>query len=542
MGAAREPDDVARSMARIEDEAARMGVLVEDLLTLARLDQVPDVPHVEVDLARIARDARRRRAGDRARPRDRAARVDAPAARRRRPAPAAPGARQPAAQRARPHAGGHADRGDGPARRAAASRVEVRDHGPGLPTDAPEALFERFWRAEGGRERGRAGAGLGLAIVAGDRRRPRRAGARRRTPPGGGAAFVVELPAAARSQRLSGGSDRAPTSRADAGGMTNRSSSALPTAAAGGAPCAMPASLLAPRAASAAPSGGRHRSTSSCRSSTSRPRWSAASAGCTTSSARSCRSRWRIVIADNASTDATPRVAARLAPRRCPASRCCGWSARAAAARCGRPGRRATRASSATWTSTSRRTCARCCRSSRRCCRATATWPSAPAWPTAPASSAAPSASSSRAPTTGCCTPRCAPASPTPSAASRPCARDALDGLLRRRARRRLVLRHRAAGARPAARAAHPRGPGGLGGRPRLARGHRPHGARRPARRRAAAGVRPGRALRRRRRASPRSPTRCSSSLLRGPLGAGGRQRRRAGRDRGRPTPRPTGA
>jgi two-component system, OmpR family, sensor kinase len=45
-------------------------------------------------------------------------------------------------------------------------RLVVRDHGPGLPTDDADELFERFWRAEGGRERGRAGAGLGLAIVA----------------------------------------------------------------------------------------------------------------------------------------------------------------------------------------------------------------------------------------------------------------------------------------------------------------------------------------------------------------------------------------
>ena len=81
----------------------------------------------------------------------------------------------------------------------------------------------------------------------------------------------------------------------------------------------------------------------------------------------------------------------------------------------------------------------------------------------------------------------------------------------RRRARQRLVLRHRAARARPAARAADPRGAGRLGRRPRLARGDRAHGGRRPARRRAADGRRAGRALHGRRRALARSPTRCSS-------------------------------
>ena len=44
MGAAREPEDVAKAMRRIEDEAARMGVLVEDLLMLARLDEIADAP------------------------------------------------------------------------------------------------------------------------------------------------------------------------------------------------------------------------------------------------------------------------------------------------------------------------------------------------------------------------------------------------------------------------------------------------------------------------------------------------------------------
>ena len=57
MGAARSDEDVAKSMRRIEDEAARMGVLVEDLLTLARLDEVRAAPHGPVDLAALARDA-----------------------------------------------------------------------------------------------------------------------------------------------------------------------------------------------------------------------------------------------------------------------------------------------------------------------------------------------------------------------------------------------------------------------------------------------------------------------------------------------------
>jgi two-component system OmpR family sensor kinase len=74
-------------------------------------------------------------------------------------------------------------------------RLEVRDHGPGLPSDDPQALFERFWRAEGGRERGKAGAGLGLAIVAAivDAHGGEVAAA---NAPGGGAVFAVQLPPA----------------------------------------------------------------------------------------------------------------------------------------------------------------------------------------------------------------------------------------------------------------------------------------------------------------------------------------------------------
>ncbi|GAB2835080.1 sensor histidine kinase [Microbacterium insulae] len=57
MGAIRGDDDVAQSMERIEKEAIRMGVLVEDLLALARLDERRDVVIAPVDLRPVARDA-----------------------------------------------------------------------------------------------------------------------------------------------------------------------------------------------------------------------------------------------------------------------------------------------------------------------------------------------------------------------------------------------------------------------------------------------------------------------------------------------------
>src|SRR5206468_11119964 len=57
IGAARSPADTGKAMRRIEDEAQRMGALVEDLLTLARVDEVPDAPRAPLDLAQLARDA-----------------------------------------------------------------------------------------------------------------------------------------------------------------------------------------------------------------------------------------------------------------------------------------------------------------------------------------------------------------------------------------------------------------------------------------------------------------------------------------------------
>ena len=56
-GAAPKPADVARVMRRVEDSAAQMGVLVDDLLLLARLDQQRPLERAPVDIVALAADA-----------------------------------------------------------------------------------------------------------------------------------------------------------------------------------------------------------------------------------------------------------------------------------------------------------------------------------------------------------------------------------------------------------------------------------------------------------------------------------------------------
>jgi len=75
MGATQDHGGTETAMRRIEEESKRMGVLVEDLLTLARLDETPELTRSPVDLATLARDAA---ADARATVPDREIAVDAP--------------------------------------------------------------------------------------------------------------------------------------------------------------------------------------------------------------------------------------------------------------------------------------------------------------------------------------------------------------------------------------------------------------------------------------------------------------------------------
>ena len=190
--------------------------------------------------------------------------------------------------------------------------------GRGCPTDDPDALFERFWRAEGGRERGRAGAGLGLAIVAGivdahDGPRQRRATRTAAAP-----RSSSQLPAL---RLVSASSQAPPTELTRRGRRWGHDSARPPPPPRRGRPRARRRDRRA-----GLQRGGRARAQ--------RP------PPAPLPRRPSSRSRWRIVIADNASTDATPAIAARLAGRAARRRRCCGSSARAAAARCAPPGRR----------------------------------------------------------------------------------------------------------------------------------------------------------------------------------------------------------
>ena len=163
-GAADRPEDLAKAMRRIEEEASRMGMLVDDMLLLARLDQGRPLERQPVDLTRITSDA-----VDDAR----AVAPDRPIDYSPNGAIVVPGdeARlrqvlanllQNANRHTPPQTPVHVRVVDG----ADEAVIEVADEGPGIEGDDAGRVFERFWRSDPSRTRASGGAGLGLAIVA----------------------------------------------------------------------------------------------------------------------------------------------------------------------------------------------------------------------------------------------------------------------------------------------------------------------------------------------------------------------------------------
>jgi len=163
-GADSRPQDLAKSMQRIEAEAARMGVLVDDLLLLARLDQGRPLEREPLDLARIVEDAvDSARAVEPDRPID--LDVQGPASllgdagrMRQTVDNLLDNARvhTPASSPVRVTVGPDGE----------AVLLTVADEGPGLPSEVVTRAFERFYRGDPSRSRSMGGAGLGLSIVA----------------------------------------------------------------------------------------------------------------------------------------------------------------------------------------------------------------------------------------------------------------------------------------------------------------------------------------------------------------------------------------
>jgi two-component system OmpR family sensor kinase len=191
-GAASDPADRDRAVARIEAESERMTGLVEDLLLLARLDQHAASRRDPVDLVSIVVDAvADARAVERSRPvsmhvPDRPVVVPGDEARLRQ-------ALANLMANVRTHTPPDASATVTLVVDGDRATVTVVDDGPGFTADAATRAFDRFYRSEDSRSRSTGGSGLGLAITfaivhAHD------GTIELRSTPGHGATFAIELP------------------------------------------------------------------------------------------------------------------------------------------------------------------------------------------------------------------------------------------------------------------------------------------------------------------------------------------------------------
>ena len=186
-------------MGRIGSESARMANLVEDLLTLARLDEGRPLDITDIDLVKLADNAVfDLQALDPTRT------VGLIGINGRTPPMTliVPGDRDRLSQvftnlignivRYTPQ-GSPVEIALG--RSGDTAIVELRDHGPGIDETDRGRVFERFYRADSSRNRKSGGSGLGLAIVSGILGAHRGNASLTKTK-GGGLTVRIELPTA----------------------------------------------------------------------------------------------------------------------------------------------------------------------------------------------------------------------------------------------------------------------------------------------------------------------------------------------------------
>ncbi|MBZ6104564.1 sensor histidine kinase [Streptomyces olivaceus] len=156
--------DTRHALGRIESEAGRMTLLVEDLLLLARLDAGRPLEFERTDLVPLVVDTV---SDARAAGLDHNWRLDLPDA----PAPvSADAARlQQVLVNLLGNARNHTPPGTTVTARVRTSGawlcVDVEDNGPGVPAELLPHVFERFARGDSARSRATGSTGLGLAIV-----------------------------------------------------------------------------------------------------------------------------------------------------------------------------------------------------------------------------------------------------------------------------------------------------------------------------------------------------------------------------------------